>query len=176
MIKNKANSRLDFRVNKNIAKSKRSQEEIVGFVLIVVLVTIIALIFLAISIRKAPETSQSSEVEAFMQSAMKYSTDCYSSAEARYDLKDLIKACYESRKCLDGREACRALNSTVSGMLDNSWKPGADNPVKAYRFKIYNIKTNKTIINMRNGNCIGNIAGTPILIPTDIRAELEICS
>jgi len=161
---------------KMMKRNNRSQEEIVGFVLIVVLVTIIALVFLAINIRKAPEKLASSEVEGFIQSAMKYSTDCFSSAERRYNLKDLIKACYNSEKCLDGRECCRVLNETLSSMLRESWKPGADRPVKAYTINIYESKLNRTIIKLEEGIYSGNRAGTSMLVSNDIKAEFEICS
>lgn len=158
-----------------ILRGKLSQEEMVGFVLIVVLVTIIALVFLAISIRKSPEKLPSAEIESFIQSAMKYSSDCYSSAERRLDLKDLIKACSNKEKCMDDRETCIVLNETLTGMLRESWKPGISS-VKSYKLEIYEGKLNRTIIKLEEGICTGNIAGTSILVFSDIKAEFEICS
>lgn len=163
------------RLNKGIMK-KNSQEEMVGFVLIVVLVTIIALVFLAISIRKAPASLPSRELESFMQSAMKYSSDCYSTAERRQEVKDLIKSCYDNKKCLDGKEACNVLNETLTGILKTSWKPGENNPIKAYDLFIFDSKTNKTISSLKQGNCLGNRIGASMLVSGDIKAELEICS
>lgn len=157
-----------------IKKKNKSQEEMVGFVLIVILVSIIALVFLAISINKKTTKLPSSEIESFFQSAMRYSTDCYSSMERRYDIRDLIKACYNSEMCLNGT-ACEELNKTLSNMLKESWKIGKERPVKYYQLNIYD-KTNKTIIKLREGNCTGIISGTRVLVSEEISAEFDICS
>jgi len=160
---------------KNKKIGKKSQEEMVGFVLIVVLVTIIALVFLAISIRKPQAKLESFEVSSFVQSMMKYSSSCYSSVERRYDIKDLIKACLNREKCLDEKESCDVLNETLSGILEQSFKPGAKNPVKSYSFKAYD-NNNRTIINLKHGICTGASSGTSLLVSSSIKAELEICS
>ena len=49
----KDNSRLDFVMKKSIlSKSKRSQNEIIGFAVIIVIVAVIGLVFLTLSIGK----------------------------------------------------------------------------------------------------------------------------
>ena len=156
-------------------KNKRSQEEMVGFVLIVVLVTIIALVFLAISIRKPQESVESSEISSFAQVMMKYSTSCYSSVERMYDIKDLIKACSNREKCLDGNESCAVLNNTLGEILKESFNIGQENPVKAYNFKAYD-SANRTIVRLKEGVCTGARTGTSLLVSSSIKAELEICS
>jgi len=156
-------------------KNKKSQEEMVGFVLIVLLVTIVAFIFLIINIRKPPQKLPSNEVESFMQSAMKYSTDCYSSVERRYDVRDLIKACSNNELCLNKKTSCNILNQTLSGILEESWNPGKENPIKAYNLKIYDKNTNKTIINLKEGICSGSRVGSSIPIPGGLVSELDIC-
>lgn len=160
---------------KRLVSCKRSQEEMVGFVLIVVLVTIIALVFLAISLRQAPASLDNKEITSFMQSAMRYSSDCYPSKEIRYDLKDLIKACYNDERCLNGTLACDMLNKTAAGIMRESWKVGNETPVKSYTFKAYKKEMNETIIRLKDGNCTGSISGSSISISNGIEVELEIC-
>ena len=48
--------------------SKKAQEEMIGFVLIIVLVAVIALVFLAISIRKPAEIRDKKEIQNFLYS------------------------------------------------------------------------------------------------------------
>lgn len=158
---------------------KRAQEEIVGFVLIILLVTVISLVFLAIKIRQPAEKIDSREMASFLQSTMKYSTECYSNPEIRYDVKDLIVGCYNTEKCLNNKTACSVLNETLSNLLKNTWKPGKDNPIKSYFFKVYGKENNRTILQLREGACLGAKEGGIISIPvysSILKAEIEVCS
>jgi len=148
----------------------------VGFVLIVVLVTVIGLIFLAITLRKPVERLPSAEIDNLMQSAMRYSSDCYSSVERRYDIKDLIKACNKGELCLDGNSSCSVLNKTLTSLLDQSFRPGENNPVKYYGFNAIERVTNRTIMGLKNGKCTGTRAGSNLLITSEIAIDFEICS
>ena len=158
---------------------KKGQEEIIGFVLIIVLVAIIALVFLAINLRRAPEKLPSTELESFLQASMRYGTDCFSSPEIRYNLKDLIVACDNREKCMNDADACDVLNKTLMQILKENWNPGAENPNKYYGFKAYNQETNRTIASLKEGVCTGTMTFSDISIPSlsgDLKAELEICS
>ncbi|MBU4116158.1 MAG: hypothetical protein KKG94_00235, partial [Nanoarchaeota archaeon] len=76
---------------------KRSQEEIVGFALIIIIVAVILLIFLGFYLR-APqkEIIESYEIESFIQSFLQYTSDCESNLEF-LPVKNLIFACYENQ-------------------------------------------------------------------------------
>ncbi len=159
-------------------RGRKGQEEMVGFVLIVVLVTIIALVFFAISIRKSPAKLVSSEIESFLEAAGRYSTECYSDMERRLDIKELIVSCYNSELCLNGDSSCSVLNETIAEILKESWKIGGDRPVKAYSFMVYD-SANNTIISLKEGICAGLRKGSFVNIPAYagiIKEELEICS
>jgi len=153
-------------------KNKKGQEEIVGFVLIIVLVVVISLIFLAISLKKPQEKLENTELETFVQSSLKYTTICYESPEKRQNVKDLIVSCNSGGKCLSNKTACSVLNETVSDMMKKSWKVGTS--VKAYNLKIYSA-LNKTILQVRDGNCSGTKIGARVMILGGIREEIEIC-
>lgn len=164
---------------KNSRKSKRSQEEIIGFVLIVLLVSIIAVVFLGIQLRKPSPSLPSFELESFLQSSMRYSTDCFTSPETRYSFRDLVVSCAEREEsCLDNRTSCEVLNESAKKMLDEGLNPGQENAVRSYTFTIIT-ESNRTILSLKSGgNCTGTrtYSSLSVLSSEMINSELEICS
>lgn len=134
--------------SKKIAKSKCSQEEMVGFVLIIVLVAIIALIFLAISLRKPAGMIESKEVKNFLHSALMFTSNCQRTPETFLDFKDLVGACYNHEKCLNETEACEILNNTARGLVEKGFNIER---YKGYTLKIYS-GGNKTLFYLSKGN------------------------
>jgi len=161
-----------------IGRNKKGQEEIVGFVLIVLLVSVIAVVFLAINVRKPSEKLPSAEIESFLQSSMKYSSECLVTAERRYTFKDLIVSCAESNeKCLDGKSACESMNYTANKLLSEGLRVCADCPNTAYRFKVYG-ESNRTLLSLKEGNCTGTITTALLSLHTyseRVRVEVEVC-
>jgi len=159
-------------------RNKKGQEEIVGFVLIVLLVSVIAVVFLAINVRKPSEKLPSAEIESFLQSSMKYSSECLVTAERRYTFKDLIVSCAETNeRCLDGKSVCESMNYTANKLLSEGLRVCADCPNTAYRFKVYG-EGNRTLLNMKEGNCTGTITTSLLSLHTyseRVRVELEVC-
>ena len=97
---------------------KKAQQEIVGFVLIVVIVSIIGLIFLSLSLGKGERVGQTSiEISNLLESSMYYTTDCAVSFIPKYKSgQDLIKACYRNEKCLNencSKENCKDENKKL---------------------------------------------------------------
>lgn len=130
-------------------KKRKSQEEMVGFVLIIVLVAVIALVFLSIGVLNKGEIKQDKEIENFLQSSLFYTTSCYKSEEIAYNLKDLIKACFNNEKCLDNRDSCNVLNETLAGLIAKSWKISEESEEKAYILKVY--QKDNILINLNEG-------------------------
>jgi len=161
-----------------INKNKKGQEEIVGFVLIVLLVSVIAIVFLAINIRKPSDKLPSAEIESFLQSSMKYSSDCLVSAERRYTFKDLIVSCAENNeKCLDGNSVCESMEYAANKLLREGLRICSDCPNTAYRFKIYG-DSNRTLLSLKEGNCTGTITTSLLSLHTyseRVRVEVEVC-
>lgn len=132
-------------------RGRKGQEEIVGFVLIIVLVAVIGLVFLSLSIRRGEiETKDSKEIENFLSSSFLFTTSCYRSPEIIYNLKGLVKACDNNEKCLDGEETCKVLNETFYELIKKSWKISPSSSEKAYSLEIY--KTDKIILRLSEGN------------------------
>lgn len=162
---------------------KRAQEEIVGFVLIVVIVSIIFLVFLGIFIRQSPNELQkeSREVYQFLESSMEYTTSCAISYEPAYSkLGELIRDCYSGSLCTSGKQACVVLNETLVGVLDSSWKVGPERAIKGYIFNAtYSTNTTQqSILAISRGNCSFNRQGSEYLIPAfpgTIVSSLNLC-
>ena len=101
-------------------KRKRAQEEMIGFVAVLVLIAIIFLAFIGFSTRqKPPETGKEINTASNLLGAMlDATTDCAVSFEPEFStVRDLIKDCYYKSKCLNGRDACQYLMEVVEGML-----------------------------------------------------------
>lgn len=133
-------------------KNKRAQEEMIGFALIIIIVAVILLIFLAISLNKSKEEFLGpNEVDSFIQATLSYTTSCAEDPGDYYSIQKLITECvnYESI-CLDGRETCDVLNSTLKGMLDESWKINENTHIKGYEFFI--TIDDKYLISLEKGN------------------------
>lgn len=156
--------------------SKRSQEEMVGFVLIIVLVAVIVLIFLAFSIRRTSEdTLDDVEISNFVYSSLEYTTDCYISAGRVYNFKDVIGGCSSGKICLDSRTTCEVLEETASDLIKNSWKIGNDEVYKAYEFNV--IRQNSSLFYLSEGEITTNKKGASVPIQVSgekLYVELEL--
>jgi hypothetical protein len=157
-------------------ENRRAQEEIVGFIMIILLVVIIGVVFLAIELRKPTEKLNSKELESFLQASMKTTSDCYRSSEIRYDLKSLISACSTNEQCLNSINSCDLLNRTFNYLVIESFNPGPDSQVKRVRVNAYKKDTNATIYKMQaGGNCTGTRQIGGLSSSEMIRVEIEIC-
>jgi competence protein ComGC len=165
-------------------KNKKGQEEIIGFVLIVVIVAIIFLIFLGIFIRqKAPATQkESTDVYQFLQSMMEYTSDCAISYEPAFsNLGTLVKDCNADSMCKSGESACNTLNRTLRGAIESNWKIGPSTPYKGYVFNAtYSSDSRvKEVMFITAGNCsrTGRIGAEYLspAYPGTIASSLEIC-
>ena len=159
-------------------RNKRGQEEIVGFVLIIVLLSVAFLIFLSIGAR-SPEIQEreSIDVYQFLESSMEFTTDCSASSVDQYSLGDLFEECDSGIACLEGQSACETLNETLAEILDSSWNIDPQGSIKGYEFaSTYNFSgINRKIISLEKGSCEGSFTGATYLLPR-IRNEMRLCS
>lgn len=170
--------------------SKKAQEEIVGFVAIVLVVSMIGLVFLGLSIRSTPSTNEqtSENINSFLDSALMYTSDCAIGYQPNYaSLKDLISNCHSQAGtlCVDERNVCSVLNETVENILNASWPVSTNSNTKGYEFDaVYSLNasegsTNQTnILSITNGNCSTNYEeGDSFfsLYPGVITTSLKVC-
>jgi hypothetical protein len=120
-------------------KTKKAQNEIVGFVLIVLLVMIIGLVFFIIMVRKPVTQDTSIEVENLLNALTKQTTGCAIVFEPDYDnLGDLIKSCYERQDCANlGMGSCEYLEKEMQTSLDNIFRTQGN--IQGYELKIVEI-------------------------------------
>jgi hypothetical protein len=131
-------------------KYKSAQEEMVGFAVIMVIIAVILLILISfLSRNEDKEVVESYEIESFIQTALQYTSDCENELEF-FSLQGLIVACEEGKPCLDGKDSCLILNSTVEKLVENGWQTGEQSSIKGYNFKI--ITNDKTTLEFKKGN------------------------
>lgn len=129
---------------------KKTQEEMVGFVLIIIIVSIILVVFLWFFLNNREQGNMSSyEAESFLNSLVQITTDCEHYSLGRLSIEDLIFSCNSGLECVDGTDSCEVLNSTIKNILSRSWKIGPNLPVKGY---ILNITLGDELIVLSEGN------------------------
>ncbi|MDP2673213.1 MAG: hypothetical protein Q8O84_05355 [Nanoarchaeota archaeon] len=134
-------------------ENKKAQEEMVGFALIIILVSVILLVFLAFSLNKPKtEATENYEVNSFLQSTLQYTTNCRASSgiEKFQTIQNLIFECDLKSECSDGKDTCKVLNETLTDILKESWPTGEDRPNKGYEL-IINTEED-ILLNIPKGN------------------------
>ena len=137
---------------------KKAQGEMVGFALIMIIVAIILLVLLSISLRRPQqENVESYEVDSFIQAFLQYTSDCRNEREY-LDIQELIIDCDNGRMCVDDRDTCEVLSSTMEEIIEESWKVGEDRPVLGYELKI--LSGEREILSLDKGNKTQNYKGS----------------
>jgi len=164
---------------------KKGQEEIVGFVVIIVLVAVVFLVILGLYLRqKAPATQKESiDVKQFLESAMEYTSDCIT-GPTYLSLGELVRECYDNADsmCSSEESSCGVLNRTLEGLIETNWRYGPDRPFKGYIFNsTYSSSGSygEEVLFIAKGNCtIGRIGAEhpiPVLPTGSVSNSLEIC-
>ena len=155
-------------------KLKRGQEEIVGFVLIVVLVVIVLVIFLGIQLRNLkPQQRESEVIYQFLESSMEQTSNCTLSTGASYlALDDLIRECHETgSSCVSGESSCNSADKTFKSLVNGSFAVGPSYPYKGYDVSaLYVVNASGqpqigSVLNITSGNCSGTYVGNSYWIP-----------
>jgi hypothetical protein len=132
---------------------KYGQEEMIGFVLILVIVAVIFLVLLGIGLRRpaAEQSVESREVDSFLRAMLGYTTACALGFPENYqEIQDLIVACKEGRQCIDGRMSCEALDEDIKQIMQESWPASEERPVKGYAVEV--VFGDEQILSIQNGN------------------------
>lgn len=132
--------------------NKRAQEEMFGFVIIVVLVIIIGVILFVFSLKEKPldTTQKQAMADDFNHALLSYTTDCRGRDNSRMNIKDLIYNCKISPgyKCNGLDEGyCNYLNKTLTNITKNLLgnETIGDRFIKGYTLKVYPLAENITI-------------------------------
>jgi len=174
---------------------KKAQHEIAGFVLIVLLVSVIGVVFLSLLFARGTTSEQKSfEISRLLESSMYTTSDCSVNYIYQYrDINDLIKECYATKKgnvreCLNGEEVCDVLQKDLKNILDSSLDVGDDSVNRGYNLNIYysygdTSNPNEQILTMGEGffsNCTSIVGGGHSIAAGSfgfgiIETELKVC-
>lgn len=173
---------------------KKAQQEILGFVLIVLIVTIIGFVFLMFIFKPDNSEKNSLEISNLLESTMYSTTSCAINYVPQYrDMQELIKECdqNENQKCLNNKEVCEVLDYELKKILDDSLNPEEGSLFKAYKLVGYYSYKNeegeevhdKEIITIENGkflNCSSKPGAIHRIMTNNygsgiINIELEAC-
>lgn len=167
---------------------RKGQEEIVGFVVVVVLIAVVALVFLSFSLRTDVQTRENVGLSYLVESVAEYTTSCALYAAPDYaSIGELYRACYEHTLCADGIESCLVLNQTLLPLLNQSLRIGENRPLKGYTITITAFeqgagaeRRSVPILSHTEGNCsTGTQRGSSDFRASgqgDIRATVTTCS
>jgi hypothetical protein len=164
----------------------KGQEEIVGFVAIVVLVAIVGVIFLGIFLRSGGEDFTKDSVTAyqFLESLMEHSTECKIIENGNpLNVQRLLSECYSTNNnCFEKESSCKELNKTLMEILEKSWVVDEKSVIKGYGLSsIYfgdSDEILEEIVEIKEGTCGQNIVGNSYVspeFPGRIVTTLKIC-
>jgi hypothetical protein len=116
--------------------NKKAQDEMVGFAVILVIVSVVLLVVLGFALRSPNESKlESYEVESFIEASLQYTTECKNYL-GFMPVQDLIISCEAEGTCTDGKNSCDILNSTLDNLITKSWNVVQGSPVKGYELQI----------------------------------------
>lgn len=147
--------------------NKKAQEEIMGFVIIVLVVMVIGLIFFAFSLRRSSESIEpkQAELDDLLQTAIYYTTECKINNQEQ-NIRELVRKCYNSQSasCDDNMNICNTLNNTIEKMFYEFLGQNiAQQVVHSYTL---NISNSKQITYIEDGQLEGNYFGSSLPIAT----------
>lgn len=160
--------------------AKRGQEEILGFVLVVVLLAIVFLIYLGISLRQGDSSGgENEELLQFLDSSLAFTTNCTVNDYSYKDLGALIQECRRGINCNNGMSACEIVEKTAESLIESSWVFGGNGRFKSYEFLVYELsdggEKEQILENPpRKGPSGSNIRGADKPIGNDLIVSFEV--
>ena len=160
---------------------RKAQEEMIGFVLIVVIIVIAGVILLGFSLRQPIQKGKSLEISNFLEASSLKTTDCAINFIPQYDnLEDLIVSCHNNKVCLNNELACDVLKRELTALLHDSFPINQDSKYIGYNLEIY-YSTNSSqpieILTISEGNCTKGQGADKFIndYPGIITEFLEVC-
>lgn len=118
--------------------NKKAQEEMVGFVLIMLIVAIIFLVFLGLYLRGASQesTKDSKDVSAFLEAVSKTTTNCESAGGVYYTVTELTAGILTGLTCSGSADVEDELRATLTEATNATWNFNPDSPTKGYILQV----------------------------------------
>lgn len=160
-------------------RKRKGQQEMVGFVLIVVLVMIALMVYFIISVTGENDGGSSKEADALLGAIFMSTTECATVYEPDYDtFEDLFTSCHRGKSCSNlGKDSCEYLEEELEMVIMDSLDTEAD--INYYSLAFYEKSEEGTqgILQIEGGNCTGRGSfGAIRPIYTDnLFVELRLC-
>lgn len=138
----------------------RGQSEMVGFGLIIIIVSVLIVVFLSFSLnnRGNDDLTEDYEVTSFLQSSLGYTTNCTERRINYLSLEKVITRCIEGATCENGLNPCDIMEETFTDMIKTSWPIGGTFPSKGYELNV--TSKGETVFTIFEGNRTLNKKGT----------------
>ncbi|MBP9687922.1 hypothetical protein KBD68_04665 [Candidatus Woesebacteria bacterium] len=134
---------------------KRGQEELVGFAVVIVLVTIVVLVILGfMATQRSPSVIESTGTAAILSASLGQITTCETNLEV-LSVSQTLALCSRNERCLDETPACSIANQTFTTIFTEAIPVGADFPLQGFEFKA-SVKNN-SVISISKGSKTGII-------------------
>lgn len=138
--------------------SKKAQEEIMGFGIILILVAVILIVFLGIAKNnRTNENSDDFEVTSFMNSFLQVSTYCEDNGDF-LSVKDLAFECLRDSKCDNDLNSCEVLQESVETIMASSWDVGENYSNKGYELQL--VSGDEILVNLSEGQKTNSYRGS----------------
>ena len=117
---------------------KKAQEEMVGFVLIVVIVAVIAVIFLGITLRQPSNKigQESERLSSFLSAVSEFTTACEIPETNFKTIGQLVSQCSKGGICSNERSACDVLESDLKPIMASAYVVGKGSFAYSYNLSI----------------------------------------
>ncbi len=140
--------------------SRKGQEEIVGFGIIIVLVVVVMVVFLWFYLSKpSSQDLDDYEAESFVTTMLQYTTSCKEPGRDYFNVKDLIYSCYKGELCEEGN-SCKILDETLEGILKSAWDVGEGSKINGYSLNISVFSASGSQFNEVFSEEAGNFSGS----------------
>ncbi|MEM1535021.1 MAG: hypothetical protein QW199_01990 [Candidatus Pacearchaeota archaeon] len=145
-------------------RARRAQQEVFGFVIIVLLVIVIGIIMLAFSMQRSlrkPTAVADIKVNSLLNAIMQYTSECNNKK-----ISEVIAMCANNEQCDGGGNACDYLTKNLTAILSASFPTVKDGKgfFSGYNLTIGAIGT-QPFISITGGEQKGNVVAGYWIVP-----------
>jgi hypothetical protein len=154
---------------------KRGQQEIAGFVIIVVLVVVAAFIFMVLSLGNKKPNTDSVEVQSLLSSLVDHTTECVVGGRLPLDMGDLAESAYGLNPRCDelGKSSREYFDETIVELMERVMQ--IDTRFDEYSIEIYQGNVDGTLLNSFGGGCVGKETRGADIKRREVSILLRIC-
>jgi hypothetical protein len=164
--------------------NKKAQEEITGFVLVVVIVSILFVIVFGIFVRSRGniEYTNDKEISSFLNAVMQETSDCTNN-DNYLRVSELLKECNDNKnfEC-SGVKVCDKLKSDFASRIEESWNFNETGLRKGYilnsTYFAKNARSSENVLQISKGTCQKSYTGALTDVVTSsgiVKIDLKIC-